>query len=195
LVIIHQRHSAGGGFEDIAATRIQAAYRAHLARRALRNVKGMRRLQDLVKRHSVKKQASRTLNLLHKWSTAQAQIRERRAHMVNEGRLRQRRLENQLKLENKFHDLQAEWSGGPETMGEAVARIHRREEAASRRERAMAYAFSHQWRAAGSTAQPRPSGGDEAAAAKWSWGWSWMDRWIAARPWEDRRNVVPPPAK
>lgn len=37
-----------------------------------------------------------------------------------------------------------EWSNGPETMEEVLARIHLREEAAVKRERAMAYAFSHQ---------------------------------------------------
>lgn len=37
-----------------------------------------------------------------------------------------------------------EWSGGSETMEEGLARIHQREEAAVKRERAMAYAFSHQ---------------------------------------------------
>lgn len=40
--------------------------------------------------------------------------------------------------------LQVEWSNGPETMEEVLARIHLREEAAVKRERAMAYAFSHQ---------------------------------------------------
>lgn len=39
-----------------------------------------------------------------------------------------------------------EWNGGSETIGEALARIHHREEAAVKRERAMAYAFSHQVR-------------------------------------------------
>lgn len=37
-----------------------------------------------------------------------------------------------------------EWSNGPETMEEVLSRIHLREEAAVKRERAMAYAFSHQ---------------------------------------------------
>lgn len=39
---------------------------------------------------------------------------------------------------------QVEWSGGPETMEEILSRIQQREEAATKRERAMAYAFSHQ---------------------------------------------------
>lgn len=37
-----------------------------------------------------------------------------------------------------------EWSGGCDTKDEALARIQQREEAAVKRERAMAYAFSHQ---------------------------------------------------
>lgn len=39
---------------------------------------------------------------------------------------------------------QVEWCGGSETMEEILARIHQREEAAVKRERTMAYAFSHQ---------------------------------------------------
>lgn len=37
-----------------------------------------------------------------------------------------------------------EWNGGSETMEEVLARIHLREEAAVKRERALAYAYSHQ---------------------------------------------------
>lgn len=45
---------------------------------------------------------------------------------------------------NSLYDLQVDWSGGSETMEEVLARIHQREEAAVKRERAMAYAFNHQ---------------------------------------------------
>jgi hypothetical protein len=37
-----------------------------------------------------------------------------------------------------------DWCGGSETMDEILARIHQREDAAVKRERTMAYAFSHQ---------------------------------------------------
>lgn len=40
--------------------------------------------------------------------------------------------------------MQVEWSGGTDTMDEALGKIHLREAAAVKRERAMAYAFSHQ---------------------------------------------------
>ncbi|KAL0363438.1 UNVERIFIED_CONTAM: protein IQ-DOMAIN 1 [Sesamum calycinum] len=134
----------GLSLEDAAATQIQTAYRAYLARKAFRHMRGMVRLQNMVQRDSVMKQASTTLSRLHSWSRIQAQIRARRVHMVLEGRLRQKKLENQLKLEAKLHDLEVEWSGGSETIDEALARIHQREAAAVKRERAMAYAFSHQ---------------------------------------------------
>lgn len=40
--------------------------------------------------------------------------------------------------------LQMEWSGSSRTMDEVLARMKQREEASVKRERAMAYAFSHQ---------------------------------------------------
>ncbi|KAJ9136072.1 hypothetical protein P3X46_033184 [Hevea brasiliensis] len=177
--------SAGGNpgvIEDLAATRIQTAFRAYLARKTLRCLKGATRLQILTQNYSVKKQATTTLNCLHTWSKIQAQIRARRQSMVTEGRLRQKKLENQLKLEAKLHDLEVEWCGGSVTMEEILARIHQREEAAVKRERTMAYAFSHQWRANSS----QNLGLVNYELGKANWGWSWMERWIAARPWESR---------
>jgi len=76
------------------------------ARKTLRRLKGTVRLQIITKNYSVKKQAATTLNYLHSWSQIQAQIRARRLCMVTESRLRQKKLENQLKLEAKLHDLE-----------------------------------------------------------------------------------------
>ncbi|XP_061983257.1 protein IQ-DOMAIN 9-like isoform X1 [Populus nigra] len=168
--------------EDLAATRIQTAFRAYRARKTLRCLKGKVRLQIITQNNSFKKQAATTLNYLHSWSQIQAQIRARKLFMVSEGRLRQKKLENQLKLEAKLHDLEVEWSGGSETMEKIVARIHQREEAAVKRERAMAYAFSHQWRAS----YGHDLGVVNYELGKANWGWSWKERWIAARPWESR---------
>ncbi|KAG6638757.1 protein IQ-DOMAIN 9-like [Carya illinoinensis] len=176
--------------EDVAATRIQAAFRAHMARKSLRRLKGTVRLQSLTRDYSVRRQATTTLSHLHSWSKIQSQIRARRLCMVTEGRLRQKKLENQLKLEAKLHDLEVEWCGGSETMEEILARIHQREDAAVKRERTMAYAFSHQWRA--NSGQNHGLGSYE--LSKTNWGWSWLERWIVARPWESRvpsRTITP----
>lgn len=168
--------------EDIAAIRIQTAFRAFKARKALRYLKGVLRLQTLTKGDFGKKQTSNTLINLQTWSKIQVQIRTRRLRMVEEGGIRKKKLENQLKLEGKLRDLEVEWSGGSDTIDEALARIQQREEAAVKRDRAMAYAFSHQWRPnSRSNLGPYDS---EAATA--DWGWSWLDRWIAAQPWENR---------
>uniref|UniRef100_A0A7N0U2U2 Uncharacterized protein n=1 Tax=Kalanchoe fedtschenkoi TaxID=63787 RepID=A0A7N0U2U2_KALFE len=134
----------GRPIEDVAATRIQTTFRAYWARKSLRRLKGIVKLQILTQGDSVKRQAVRTLNHLHTWGKIQDQIKARRLCMVVEGRLRQMKLENQLKLDAKLHDAEAEWSCTAESMHEIIAKIHLREEASVKRERALAYAFTHQ---------------------------------------------------
>ncbi|XP_022734368.1 protein IQ-DOMAIN 1-like isoform X2 [Durio zibethinus] len=173
--------------EEMAAARIQKAFRAYRARKAVRRLRDAGRFNILIQGHTVKKQTSSTLSYLHSWCNVQSQIRARRICMVTEGRLKQKKMENQIKLEAKLHELEVEWCGGSETMEEILSRIQQREEAAVKRERAMAYAFSHQWRANASQYLGQASYG----LGKENWGWSWMERWIAARPWEVRVHSQP----
>ncbi|KAK9209100.1 hypothetical protein WN944_001464 [Citrus x changshan-huyou] len=173
--------------EERAATRIQKAFRAYRARKSIRRLRGTGRFNILIQDHSVQKQTSSAINNIHSWCNIQTQIRNRRLCMVTEGRIKQKKLENQLKLEAKLHDLEVEWHNGSETMEEILSRIQQREEAAIKRERAMAYAFSHQWRANSS----QYLGQAYYSICKDNWGWSWMERWIAARPWEVRVNAKP----
>ncbi|KAJ6949892.1 protein IQ-DOMAIN 1-like [Populus alba x Populus x berolinensis] len=173
--------------EYIAAVRIQDAFRAYKARKAMHRVKGAVRFNVLIHANDTQKQASSTLSHIHSWSNIQAQIRARRHHMVTEGRIKQKKLENQLKLEAKLQEIEVEWCGGSDTMEEILSRIQQREEAAVKRERAMAYAFSHQWRA-----NPTQYLGQAYySLGKENWGWSWKERWIAARPWEIRVHSEP----
>ncbi|XP_016455295.1 protein IQ-DOMAIN 9 [Nicotiana tabacum] len=189
-VLIKNQRELGMPIDDRVAIKIQTAFRAYVARKTLRRLKGNARLQFLTQHPSVKKQASSALNYIHSWNRMQTEIRDRRVRMVTEGRLERKKLENQLKLEAKLQNLEVEWSGGPETMEVILARIHHREEAATKRERAMAYAFSHQWRANSS-----PVFGSCHEMSKANWGWSWTDRWVAARPWESRVPVLTSPKK
>ena len=76
------------------------------ARRALCRLKGLKRLELLGQGHSIKKQTSTTLSYLQSWSKIQTEIRARRICMVTEGRIKQKKQENQLKLEAKLHDIE-----------------------------------------------------------------------------------------
>lgn len=109
----------------------------------LRRLKGTAKAKLLAEQQPVKKQAAVTLKYLHTWSNIQSQIKARRVGMVTEGQLMHKRLENQQKLEAKLHQFQVEWNGGTETKDEILGRIHQREEATIKRERALAYAFTH----------------------------------------------------
>lgn len=55
---------------------------------------------------SATKQVSTTLGHLHMWSRIQSEIRARRISMATEARIRQNKLENQLKLDSKLNDLE-----------------------------------------------------------------------------------------
>ncbi|CAH8316871.1 unnamed protein product [Eruca vesicaria subsp. sativa] len=68
--------------EDFAAVKIQACYRSHLARKALRALKGLVKLQALVRGHLVRKQATATLRCMQALITLQAKAREQRIRMI-----------------------------------------------------------------------------------------------------------------
>lgn len=88
------------------------------ARKQLRRLKGIVRLQAQTLNSSTKNQATTTLNYLHSWRNIQAQIRARRLCMVTEGHLRQKKIANQLKLEAKLHDIEVRTALAPENLHE-----------------------------------------------------------------------------
>ncbi|KAF3341455.1 protein IQ-DOMAIN 1-like isoform X1 [Carex littledalei] len=177
-------NSTGSGIniEELAAVRIQTAYRRYKARKTLRCLRGIKRLNRVILNHPVKKQASGAMDYIQSWNRIQTEVRNRRVYMVTEARNKQKKQDNQQKLDAKLHDIEVDWCGGSDSMEVILSRVQQREEASVKRERSMAYAYLHQWRA-------RPGvnlGPFVYGAGKNGWGWSWTDRWIAARPWEPR---------
>lgn len=79
------------------------------ARKKLCQLKDTARFQSLTQDHTYMKQASTALSYTHSWCRIQDQIRTRRLRMVQEGRIRQKNSENQLKLEAKLHELEVLW--------------------------------------------------------------------------------------
>ncbi|XP_064963887.1 protein IQ-DOMAIN 5-like isoform X2 [Musa acuminata AAA Group] len=86
-------------------------------------------------------------------------------------------------IQSAFRAFLEGWCDSVGSVEEIQAKLLKRQQAAAKRERAMAYAVTHQWQA----------GSRKAAAAaagfkpdKDSWGWNWLERWMAVRPWENR---------
>ncbi|XP_015632402.2 protein IQ-DOMAIN 5 isoform X2 [Oryza sativa Japonica Group] len=163
-----------------AATVIQTVFRAFLARRARRALKGLVRLQALVRGHIVRKQAAITLRCMQALVRVQARVRARRVRIALESQTDQQAILQEKINETHVREIEDGWCDSIGSVEDIQAKLLKRQEAAAKRERAMAYALTHQWQArqhAAITAfQPDKN----------SWGWNWLERWMAVRPWESR---------
>ncbi|XP_004963193.1 protein IQ-DOMAIN 1 [Setaria italica] len=172
--------------EHQAAVAIQSAFRAFLARRALRALKGLVRLQALVRGHAVRKQAAETLQCMQALVRAQARVRARRVRVSLESQGTQKKPPEKNVHEDHVRDIEEDWCGSVGSVEEMKIKALKRQEAAAKRERAMAYALTHQWQA-GSRKQKAASLQDQGLAGDENqWGRNWLERWMAARPWENR---------
>uniref|UniRef100_A0A7N0UAE1 DUF4005 domain-containing protein n=1 Tax=Kalanchoe fedtschenkoi TaxID=63787 RepID=A0A7N0UAE1_KALFE len=126
-----------------AAMVIQTAFRGYLARRALRALKGLVKLQALVRGYSVRKRAKMTLHCMQALVRAQTRVHEQRRRLSHEGSR-----ESNSRWESHFVDKKQHASTGsgaeddwdePRTMQEVKTK-----ETGLKREKALAYAFSRQ---------------------------------------------------
>ncbi|KAK4272899.1 hypothetical protein QN277_021392 [Acacia crassicarpa] len=167
---------------EVAAIKIQTAFRGYLARRALRALRGLVRLKSLMEGPVVKRQAASTLRSMQALARVQSQIRVRRIRMLEENQAIQRQF---LQKHAKELSLQMgdEWDDSLQSKDQIEAKLLSKYEATVRRERALAYAFSHQQNGKNSSRSINPVFLDPTNP---TWGWSWLERWMAARPWESK---------
>ncbi|KAH9305719.1 hypothetical protein KI387_010123, partial [Taxus chinensis] len=173
----------GSGREESAAICIQTAFRGLLARKALRALKGLVRLQALVRGQAVRKQAAITMRCMQSLVRVQAQVRARRACMAMESYLTQQKLDHQLILDEDIHKYEVGWCDRLGSAEEIQQKVRQRQEAAVKRERAMSYAFSHQWRASARTGPEQQIGSEP---DKTNLGWKWLELWMVSQPWENQ---------
>ncbi|XP_074332919.1 protein IQ-DOMAIN 6-like isoform X2 [Apium graveolens] len=203
--------------KEWAAIRIQTAFRGFLARRALRALKGVVKIQALVRGRQVRKQAAVTLKCMQALVRVQARVRARRVRMSMEGQAVQDMLKERRSKAELLKEAEEGWCDSRGTILEVKAKIQMRQEGAFKRERALAYSHaqklnsiqsSHSQTNISIASRKNHSQTNISIASrknefsKDSLGWSWLERWMAAKPWENRlmekvhsdpSEITPPP--
>ncbi|CAA7031508.1 unnamed protein product [Microthlaspi erraticum] len=158
--------------EVLAATRIQTAFRGHLARKALRALKGIVKLQAYIRGRAVRRQAMTTLKCLQSVVNIQSQVCGKRTQIPrgphrdydqDSSNKFQIFTENILKVETNG---QKRWDDSLLTKEEAQAVFMSKKEASLRRERIKEYAVTH--RKSAESYQRRSN-------TKWKY---WLDEWV-----------------
>ncbi|KAG6401409.1 hypothetical protein SASPL_138265 [Salvia splendens] len=113
------------------------------ARRALRALRGLVRLKSLVDGSASERQTSSTLKCLQTLSRLQSQIQNKKNQNVSVS-LSIKDSSLSIKDSSILVQMAEEWDDSPQTKEETEASLLQKYEAAMRRERALAYSYTHQ---------------------------------------------------
>ncbi|XP_068646717.1 protein IQ-DOMAIN 13-like [Aristolochia californica] len=172
----------------LAAIRIQTAYRGYSARRSYRALKGLMRLQGVMRGQSVKRQTMKAMKCMQQVVRVQSQIHSRRVQMM-ESQAQQRQTLQKSDNDQDSNlgkwcptphsekdDQDQEWDDSVLTKEEREARLQRKVGAVIKRERQLAYAYSHQlWKATPKTAHAALM---EIRSGGQPWLWNWVERHV-----------------
>lgn len=164
--------------ENDAAIKIQTAFRGLLARKALRALKGLVRLQAIIRGHLVRRQAVTTLKRLQSVVNIHSQACAKRIQVVDFASYN-----NYQEIRGKDIKMdvnsQKRWDDSILTKEEENAILCSKREAAMKRERIKEYAYNH--RMSSESEQSKVNG-------KWRyWLEHWVDTQLAKR--EDLQNL------
>ncbi|CAN6327444.1 unnamed protein product [Urochloa humidicola] len=170
--------------QEWAAVRIQTAFRAFLARRALKALRGIVRLQALVRGRLVRKQLAVTLKCMHALLRVQERAREQRARS-SDGQDSQAALSGRA-ISTK--DAEEQWCDRQGSVDEVKSKLHMKHEGAAKRERAIAYAHFYQHRNSKNSGRPcSPARCVRSHESnRCNHNLSYFEGWMATKPWETR---------
>nr|XP_043607123.1 protein IQ-DOMAIN 13-like [Erigeron canadensis]XP_043607124.1 protein IQ-DOMAIN 13-like [Erigeron canadensis]XP_043607125.1 protein IQ-DOMAIN 13-like [Erigeron canadensis] len=164
--------------QHCSATRIQAAYRAYLARKKVKGLTGLVRLQGVVRGQNVKRQTVNAMKQMQLLVRVQTQIQSQRIQMLQNQRQPNKQLETSLGKDlSKMGD--GYWDDSLITKEERDARLQKKVEAVINRERAMAYAYSHQL-GKGTPTSAKTSLIDTRTGG-YPWWWNWLERQLPSQ--------------
>ncbi|CAF2083714.1 hypothetical protein HID58_021757 [Brassica napus] len=145
-----------------ASTRIQAAFRAFLARQAFRALKAVVRIQAIFRGRQVRKQAAVTLRCMQALVRVQSRVRAHR-----------RAPSDSTEHKDPAKQSEKSWCGSPRSIKEVKTKLQMKQEGAIKRERAMVYALTHQSRACPS---PNARSIKNHGLRKSGPGWNWSEK-------------------
>ena len=149
--------------ESAAAIKIQTAFRGYLARKALRALKGIVKLQAIIRGRAVRRQAMSSLKCLQSIVSIQSQVCARRLQMV-EGRCDYS--ENEEMQDSKDKIIRMDSNSERKWDESTVLKEEVDTSCTSKRERTKEYSFNH-----------RRSAESERSKVNGRWRY-WLEQWV-----------------
>ncbi|KAH9299387.1 hypothetical protein KI387_031069, partial [Taxus chinensis] len=168
--------------EENATIVIQAAFRGFLGRRAFRAVKTALRFQDPADEQILKQQTTMDSRCMQALIKVQARIRARQVQMSKEGQAVQQQIQHKRQLHTYNSEFQEDWDHSLATVEDLQAKLQNKQDAAVRREKALAYASLQQLRICGQRKNQEVVGDCIHPDQQPHLSWTWLERWMATRP-------------